>query len=234
MSDEKEELEYHQAMMEEDSTTLWVTFELTAINHFLIYLFVFLNLTRLCPFLMKSGNCRYETCSYAHGELCEMCGKYCLNPLDSEQRKKHERECIAVHEKEMEIAFSIQRSKEKTCGICFDIVWEKDGREQRFGILPNCNHCFCLECIRTWRQAKQFDNKIIRACPECRVCSDFVCPSSFWVDNSEEKEKLISKYKNALSEKDCKYFNKVKNRQLCMTKFVMKINLGRWKLSIRK
>lgn len=41
MSDEKEELEYHQAMMEEDSTTLWVTFELAAINHFLIYLYVF-------------------------------------------------------------------------------------------------------------------------------------------------------------------------------------------------
>jgi E3 ubiquitin-protein ligase makorin len=138
-----------------------------------------------------------------------MCGRFCLDPLDSEQRKKHERECIAAHEKEMEIAFSIQRSKEKTCGICFDIVWDKVGKEQRFGILPNCNHCFCLECIRTWRQAKQFDNKIIRACPECRVCSDFVCPSSFWVDSKDEKEKLISKYKNALSEKDCKYFKKV-------------------------
>jgi E3 ubiquitin-protein ligase makorin len=165
--------------------------------------------TTLCPFLMKSGYCRYDTCSYAHGELCELCGKYCLDPLDSDQKKKHNSECIAAHEKEMEIAFSIQRSKEKTCGICFDIVWEKDGREQRFGILPNCNHCFCLECIRTWRQAKQFDNKIIRACPECRTCSDFVCPSSFWVDNPEEKEQLITKYKSALSEKDCKYFKKV-------------------------
>jgi hypothetical protein len=166
--------------------------------------------TMLCPFLIKSGFCRsFETCPYAHGELCELCGKYCLDPLDGEQRKKHEKECIAAHEKEMELAFSIQRSKEKTCGICFDIVWEKDGREQRFGILPNCSHCFCLECIRTWRQAKQFDNKIIRACPECRVCSDFVCPSSFWVDSKEEKDKLIDKYKNALSEKDCKYFKKV-------------------------
>lgn len=162
----------------------------------------------ICPFLLKSGFCRYETCSYAHGELCELCGKFCLDPLDPQQQKNHEKECIAAHEKEMEIAFSIQRSKEKICGICFDIVWEKDGREQRFGILPNCNHCFCLECIRKWRKAK-FDNKIIRSCPECRVCSDFVCPSSFWVDNSEEKEKLISKYKNALSEKDCKYFKKV-------------------------
>lgn len=160
----------------------------------------------LCPFLMKSGFCRYENCGYSHGELCELCGKFCLDPLNSEQRKQHNSECIAAHEKEMELAFSIQRSKEKTCGICFDIVWEKDGREQRFGILPNCNHCFCLECIRTWRQAKQFDNKIIRACPECRTCSDFVCPSSFWVDSPEEKEQLISKYKTALREKDCKYF----------------------------
>jgi E3 ubiquitin-protein ligase makorin len=164
----------------------------------------------LCPFMMKSGFCRYETCAYAHGEMCELCQKFCLDPLDSEQRKKHNSECIAAHEKEMEIAFSIQRSKEKTCGICFDVVWEKDGREQRFGILPNCNHCFCLECIRTWRQAKQFDNKIIRACPECRTCSDFVCPSSFWVDNPEEKEQLITKYKSALSEKDCKYFKRVR------------------------
>jgi len=163
----------------------------------------------LCPFMLKSGVCRNDTCGYAHGAMCEFCGKYCLDPMDENQQRNHTSECIANHEQEMEIAFLIQKSKEKTCGICFDIVWEKDGREQRFGILPNCNHCFCLECIRKWRQAKQFDNKIIRACPECRTCSDFVCPSSFWVDNSEEKEKLISKYKSALREKDCKYFKKV-------------------------
>lgn len=167
------------------------------------------NSTVLCPYMLKSGVCRSETCEYAHGMMCELCLKYCLDPMDEEQQKRHNSECIAIHEQEMEIAFLIQKSKEKTCGICFDIVWEKDGREQRFGILPNCNHCFCLECIRKWRQAKQFDNKIIRACPECRTCSDFVCPSSFWVDNSEEKEKLITKYKSALREKDCKYFKKV-------------------------
>ena len=166
----------------------------------------------LCPYLMKSGVCRgFDSCLYDHGELCELCGKYCLDPLDLEQRRDHNAQCVAQHEREMEVAFAIQRSKEKTCGICFDIVWEKEGREQRFGILTNCNHCFCLECIRRWRQAKQFDNKIIRSCPECRVCSDFVCPSSFWVDTSDEKQKLIDKYKKALSEKDCKYFKKGEN-----------------------
>lgn len=133
------------------------------------------------------------------------------------------------HEADMELSFAIQRSKEKSCGVCFETIMEKSSREQRFGILPNCNHCFCLTCIRKWRQAKQFDNKIIRACPECRIPSDFVCPSMYWVDTKEEKEKLIRDYKGALryeiidnlflfervlichfsySTKDCKYFNK--------------------------
>lgn len=44
------------------------------------------------------------------------------------------------------------------------------------------------------------------ACPECRVTSDFVCPSMYWVDTKEEKEKLIEDYKGALARKDCKYF----------------------------
>lgn len=102
------------------------------------------------------------------------------------------------HEADMELSFAIQRSKEKSCGVCFETIMEKSSREQRFGILPNCNHCFCLTCIRKWRQAKQFDNKIIRACPECRIPSDFVCPSMYWVDTKEEKEKLIRDYKGAL------------------------------------
>lgn len=106
----------------------------------------------------------------------------------------------------MELSFAIARSKEKSCGVCFEVILEKTSGEQRFGILPNCNHCFCLSCIRKWRQARQFENKIIRACPECRVTSDFVCPSMYWVDTKEEKEKLIENYKQALSRKDCKYF----------------------------
>lgn len=83
-----------------------------------------------------------------------------------------------------------------------------------------------MDCIRKWRQEKQFDNKIIRSCPECRVQSDFVCPSRYWCETKEEKEQLITDYKKALrycsflhfkdsfanepwpfSNKACKYFN---------------------------
>lgn len=53
-----------------------------------------------------------------------------------------------------------------------------------------------------------FKSNCCRACPECRVTSDFVCPSLFWVDTKEDKNKLIDDYKTALSTKDCKYFDK--------------------------
>lgn len=164
----------------------------------------------LCPYLLGSGECFYDPCEYLHGDMCELCQRFCLHPYDPEQQKSHNIDCIAQHEKDMELSFAIQKSMDKTCGVCFETIMEKPGREQRFGILPNCAHCFCLECIRKWRQAEQFDNKIKRACPECRITSDFVCPSTFWVDTKDEKEKLINDYKDALQNKDCKYFNKVR------------------------
>nr|CAD7569110.1 unnamed protein product [Timema californicum] len=36
------------------------------------------------------------------------------------------------------------------------------------------------------------------ACPECRVKSDFVCPSTYWVESKEEKDNLIVEYKAVL------------------------------------
>lgn len=165
------------------------------------------SINEICPF---ESTCPYGMyCAYAiHLELCEMCDQFCLHPSDETHRKKHKKECLQQHEQAMELSFAIARSKDKTCGICFDTIMEKSGREKRFGILPNCNHIFCLECIRKWRQAKQFEHKITRSCPECRVASDFVCPSAFWVETKEEKDKLLGDYRNALGIKDCKYFKK--------------------------
>nr|XP_023027142.1 probable E3 ubiquitin-protein ligase makorin-1 isoform X2 [Leptinotarsa decemlineata] len=164
---------------------------------------------KLCPYVNKDGICRNLTdCTFLHGDMCDMCERLILHPYNEEQRKRHRQECLKQHEKNMELSFAIARSKEKTCGICFEVIMDKTNGEQRFGILPNCNHCFCLTCIRKWRQARQFENKIIRACPECRLTSDFVCPSMYWVDTKEDKDKLIVDYKNALSKKDCKYFKK--------------------------
>uniref|UniRef100_A0A182N0R0 RING-type E3 ubiquitin transferase n=1 Tax=Anopheles dirus TaxID=7168 RepID=A0A182N0R0_9DIPT len=162
----------------------------------------------LCPFYEADGVCPLYKCPYPHGQLCELCQKHCLHPHDREQQRRHNAECIKQHERDMEHAFAVQRSRDKSCGICLEVVMEKRAREQRFGILPNCKHTFCLSCIRTWRKATNFANKIKRGCPTCRVPSDFVCPSFVWVECGEEKDRLIATYKQACNSTDCMHFKK--------------------------
>ncbi|XP_075066480.1 E3 ubiquitin-protein ligase makorin-1 isoform X2 [Mixophyes fleayi] len=163
---------------------------------------------QLCPYAAV-GECRYgENCVYLHGDPCDMCGLQVLHPADTSQRSQHIKSCIEAHEKDMELSFAIQRSKDIVCGICMEVVYEKTNpNERRFGILSNCNHSYCLKCIRRWRSAKQFESKIIKSCPECRITSNFVIPSEYWVEDKEDKHKLIHKYKEAMSNKSCRYFD---------------------------
>ncbi|XP_059366967.1 probable E3 ubiquitin-protein ligase makorin-1 [Carassius carassius] len=163
---------------------------------------------QLCPYAAV-GECRYGVnCAYLHGDVCDMCGLQVLHPSDSSQRSQHIRACIEAHEKDMEISFAIQRSKDMMCGVCMEVVFEKTNpSERRFGILSNCSHCYCLKCIRKWRSAKQFESKIIKSCPECRITSNFVIPSEYWVEDKEEKQKLIQKYKDGMGSKPCRYFD---------------------------
>lgn len=155
----------------------------------------------LCPYSLACGECPLPEgrCSYLHGDVCDLCYSACLHPYDEEQRHHHREECLREHEREMELSFAVQRSKDKVCGVCMDTVVEKKPiTSSRFGILEKCNHIFCLDCIRKWRGSKQFDSRTIRSCPECRVSSDFVVPSKYWVEDQDDKEKLINDYKAAL------------------------------------
>ncbi|XP_053321270.1 E3 ubiquitin-protein ligase makorin-1 isoform X2 [Spea bombifrons] len=163
---------------------------------------------QLCPYAAV-GECRYgENCVYLHGDPCDMCGLQVLHPVDTSQRSQHIKSCIEAHEKDMELSFAIQRSKDVVCGVCMEVIYEKvNPSERRFGILSNCSHAYCLKCIRKWRSAKQFESKIIKSCPECRITSNFVIPSEYWVEEKEEKQKLIQKYKEAMGNKSCRYFD---------------------------
>ncbi|XP_029016636.1 probable E3 ubiquitin-protein ligase makorin-1 isoform X2 [Betta splendens] len=161
------------------------------------------------PYCGRVGECRYGiNCAYLHGDVCDMCGLQVLHPTDSNQRSEHTKACIEAHEKDMEISFAIQRSKDMMCGVCMEVVFEKaNPSERRFGILSNCSHCYCLKCIRKWRSAKQFESKIIKSCPECRITSNFVIPSEYWVEDKDDKQKLIQKYKDGMGSKPCRYFD---------------------------
>ncbi|KAI4803184.1 hypothetical protein KUCAC02_006740 [Chaenocephalus aceratus] len=54
---------------------------------------------------------------------------------------------------------------------------------------------------------RQFESKIIKSCPECRITSNFVIPSEYWVEEKEDKQKLIQKYKDGMGSKPCRYFD---------------------------
>lgn len=162
----------------------------------------------LCPFAAAVGVCPLEeSCSYLHGLECEYCGNRCLHPYDTTQQQEHHQFCVESHEKDMEHSFAVQRSEGVACGICLEVVRSKEiPSEQRFGILTDCNHAFCLSCIRRWRNTSLSTNKVVRTCPICRVPSAFVTPSEIWVEDPGEKKKLIGGYKAALKEKPCRYF----------------------------
>ena len=42
------------------------------------------------------------------------------------------------------------------------------------------------------------------------MTSDYICPSKYWIDTKEEKDKLLADYKGELNKKKCKYFNEGK------------------------
>ncbi|XP_053324588.1 E3 ubiquitin-protein ligase makorin-2 [Spea bombifrons] len=164
--------------------------------------------SQLCPYA-AAGGCHYgEKCVYLHGDACGICGLRVLHPHDQEQRMAHEKLCMASFERDMEKAFAFQASEEKVCSVCMEVVYEKpSATERRFGILSSCSHVYCLSCIRQWRCAKQFDNPVIKSCPECRVVSEFVIPSVYWVDDQSKKNELIEAFKQGMGKKACKYFD---------------------------
>lgn len=50
----------------------------------------------LCPYA-ANGHCFYEdTCTYLHGDQCDVCGLQALHPYDPEQRRAHEKVCMLV------------------------------------------------------------------------------------------------------------------------------------------
>ena len=83
---------------------------------------------------------------YPRGAL-QTCSHYALHPTNSEARQQHQDDCSAAEKRR-----AAQRaSKEVECSICLERPLEKENPAQRqFGLL-DCDHAFCLGCIRNWR-----------------------------------------------------------------------------------
>lgn len=105
-----------------------------------------------------------------------------------------------------EMAQAINRSKDVTCTICMEKIFEKhELGNRKFGLLPNCTHPFCLDCIRKWRKTRDISPVVVKSCPVCRVNSGFFVPHDYWVEG-QEKETLIETFKKKFSNRTCGFF----------------------------
>ncbi|GAB4832601.1 hypothetical protein Ancab_006620 [Ancistrocladus abbreviatus] len=162
----------------------------------------------ICSFA-AAGSCpRGEKCPHIHGDLCPTCGKYCLHPFRPEERKEHTKTC----EKRQKHLEALKCSQEIECSVCLERVLAKPvPAERKFGLLSECDHPFCITCIRNWRgnsPSSGMDvNTALRACPICRKLSYFVIPSMIWYSSKEEKQEIVDCYKAKLKSIDCKYFD---------------------------
>ncbi|KAG8650112.1 hypothetical protein MANES_07G005000v8 [Manihot esculenta] len=153
----------------------------------------------LCSFAAV-GNCpRGVKCSHIHGDICPTCGKHCLHPFRPEEREEHLKMC-GKKQKHLEV---LKHSQEIECCVCLDRVLSKPtAAERKFGLLSECDHPFCISCIRNWRSSSPASgmdvNTALRACPICRKLSYFVVPSVIWYSSKEEKQEIIDSYKAKL------------------------------------
>mmetsp|Transcript_11288 Transcript_11288/g.24434 ORF Transcript_11288/g.24434 Transcript_11288/m.24434 type:complete len:407 (-) Transcript_11288:23-1243(-) len=107
-----------------------------------------------------------------------------------------------LREYQLQPSFNVE---DPECGICFESILK---RGERFGILENCDHAFCLSCIRSWRkQREQQDRQNLRLCPVCRNESFFVVPSDTPLTDPVEKNHVISTYKVEMARIPCKLFD---------------------------
>lgn len=154
----------------------------------------------------RTGACGNTSCDNMHGELCPYCHLFLLHPTNLEIRLKHLQSCVSTLDESLYYQYDngiIEDQSTIECCICYEIVTSKT--DSRFGLL-NCDHSFCLECIRSWRLAQNMDPSVVRSCPICRVVTHFITPSVIWTTNQTVKQKIIDEYKNKLRSIPCKYF----------------------------
>ncbi|KAI4498047.1 hypothetical protein M0802_006871 [Mischocyttarus mexicanus] len=103
-----------------------------------------------------------------------------------------------------------QRNEDKLCEICFKIEMEKLEQERQFGILENCDHCFCLSSVKTKSRNKGVNTNITKTCIKCNFTTKITCPTNCLFVEKDKKKKFINDSKGKLSKKICKFFNKGK------------------------
>lgn len=126
-----------------------------------------------------------------------------VHPYNEELAIEHEQECAEEQMRKERM----KKSEIVECGICYE---RPVAMKRKFGLLQNCDHAFCLSCIREWRgqdSVSHFGREAVRVCPVCRVESYLVIPSDTYESDASVREQLLLQYRTKLKTIPCKHFN---------------------------
>lgn len=112
----------------------------------------------------------------------------------------------------LSLSTTIILTRPPTPRICFE-------RPQMYGLLE-CQHVFCLNCIKLWRSAKdktdeQKDLSAFAGCPTCRHKTAVVIPSTIYFGNGTEKDNITRSYKESRARIECRHFQDNLPRLFC-------------------
>lgn len=158
------------------------------------------NTTRVSPQICKyflQDRCMFgNSCWYKHEKPDNDSTK--INNTDSQKND-------LKNQKDKQKAKEVVE-EEYVCSICYETP-------KLFGLLVHCDHIFCRDCIKEWRQTSNVsspfqDNDTTKTCPVCRKNSPYFVPSFNFTKSGPQKEQIISDYKDRMARIPCKYFTK--------------------------
>jgi len=97
------------------------------------------------------------------------------------------------------------------CGICYEKI--SSTGDKTLGLLANCNHVFCYNCIKKWRSTV-LNLSSVKSCPLCRKISFYIIPSSIFPKNEDEKNLIVNEYRKSRMKIRCKYY-RYPDHQFC-------------------
>lgn len=114
-----------------------------------------------------------------------------------------------AHGVNLELRHALLRSAKVVCCMCFETVYEKEKLGQRvFGILPHCNHQYCLSCISGWRKAVIPRGPTVKKCPQCQIWSPYHIASPIWLEEKIMKDRLELAYRAFMKSIPCSRFSR--------------------------
>ncbi|KAL6630276.1 hypothetical protein U3516DRAFT_845671 [Neocallimastix sp. 'constans'] len=71
-----------------------------------------------------------------------------------------------------------------------------------------CDHVFCLDCIKVWRRTDSVSRELNRKCPICQKVSLHFIPSDIYCHSGPLKSHIIERFRGRCSRIPCRFYEK--------------------------